>query len=168
MDRIVNTFDSLANENIMARCTRLLSQNINESLHSRTFLMLKKVKFYKYHHVKFCAQMSGLIHNNGYANVLGSQYKRIGSYNKLEQQLLKGKDDDRLYLAGDKHQAKKKESRYANKPSLEEDKNIEYCAGYGFEDHEVSGAAEFDAIQNERESALAELEAFDAAQDDQN
>ena len=52
-----------------------------------------------------------------------------------------------------------------NKPPLTNVKNIEYAAGYRFEDHEVSGAAEFDAIQNDRDSALAELEAFDAGRD---
>ena len=109
--------------------------------------------------------MSGAIHNNGYAKAVGSQYKHIGNFSNLERHLLKLKDKERLYGAGDKHQTKKKENRYVNKPPLTDAKNIEYAAGYGFEDHEVSGAAEFDAIQKERDSDLAELEAFDAAGD---
>ena len=70
-----------------------------------------------------------------------------------------------MYNASTKHQTKKLENRYVNKPPLKDDLNIEYSAGYGFEDHKVSGAAEFDAIQNRRDVALAELEADDVARD---
>ncbi len=78
---------------------------------------------------------------------------------------LKHRDNERLYHASDKHQKIKKDSRFVNKPPLIDGKNIEYCAGYGFEDYEVSGAAAFDAIQAERDSDLAELESFDNEQD---
>ena len=161
MDRIINKFDELGDVSVMARCTRLLNQNVNESLHSRTFAMLKKIKFYIYDHVKFCAQLSGAIHNNGYCKTIGSEYKRYGDFSELEKKQLKHRDNERLYNASDKHQKIKKDSRFVNKPPLKDGENIEYCAGYGFEEYEVSGAAAFDAIQAERDSDLAELESFD-------
>ena len=90
-----------------------------------------------------------------YINALVFFLNRIETISKLEIM-------NACINASDKHQMKKKENRFVSKPPLKDDKNIEYAAGYRFEDHKVSRAAEFDAIQNERDSALTELEDFDS------
>ena len=154
MDQIIETFDKLSDIRLMAKLTRWLSQNTNESVHFRLFNIISKTKYYKYNHINFAAWLTAIIHNNSYENAIGRLYSHIGSFTEEEKVLLMHSDGERKRNSTEKHQKIKKDSRFKHKTALRkmsELKEINYSAGFGFEDYEIDGVAEFERRLDDRD-----------------
>ena len=68
-----------------------MTTNVNESLHSRLYLLCKKTHHYKVNHVNFAAQYTMSVHNHGYST--GSLFNNPGyGWNKHAFERLKRKD----------------------------------------------------------------------------
>ena len=66
--QLVYVFDKLGNRELMARCRTLRTQNANESVHSKVFNILKKIKDHGPARFKFGCQQVMLDHNYGVLN----------------------------------------------------------------------------------------------------
>ena len=153
MESILKCFDKLGAVSVMSRCTRLLNQNINESLHSRCFRILDKTKFYKYFHVEFAAQLAMLIHNCGYEYTLGTLYTQFGQYFTDERKNFDRKDAQKKRNAGKRHQVKKVLSKYRGKAPLISGPS-DYEPGFMYEDLELPGVAAFERLMQGRDIVL--------------
>ena len=146
-------FDELADPDKMSRCTRLLSQNCNESIHARLFRMILKGKFHKYYHIDLAALLTTVIHNLGYEQGIGSMYKHYGAYLKEEIRNFINKDNARLANAEKKHQDAKIKSRHHGRTPLDKEPSL-YCPGFMFEDHILKNIAEFEKRHVQRQNNL--------------
>ena len=151
MDKIIAKFDELSTIEVMNRCTRWLNQNSNESIHHRLFRIISKSKSFKYEHILFASLMAAVIHNVGYEGSIGYLYHQMGTYYRDEQKTLRWRDDVRRKNSEEKHQKKKKISRYEFNTPLVDGGLPDYAPGYAFEDEPIDGVAQFE----ERQDAIA-------------
>ena len=167
MDKIIAVFDDIGAPETVSRCTRLLNHNCNESLHARVYGIIPKEKSFAIELINFAAQLAAMIHNGSYEGAIGMIYKHFGVYHEEERNQLAYKDRERIRMASEKHQEIKKKNRHSLKPPLKIGPTkgeslgldeINYCAGFGFEDHPVEGVAEFEALQNQIESGEKQIE----------
>ena len=166
MDAIIQKFDDLANEEKMARCTRLLNQNINESLHNRTFGIIRKEKNFGYWHINFAANLAAHIQNDGHETTIGTWMEFFDLYTPEMQESLRYKDDERRRNAADHHQNIKKKSRYQGKAIKEiELDGVFYESGRHFEDYTPDEVQTFDimtdlnlGVAEENDEELADVD----------
>ena len=104
MKSIINVFDELGSVDVMSRCTRLLNQNVNESIHARCFCLVNKITAYEYDHYDFAAFHAMLIHNNSHELIFGMWYEQLGDYSEEDRKVFVAKDNLRRFHAGPKHQ----------------------------------------------------------------
>ena len=151
MDQILAKFDEFSTIAVMNRLTRWLNQNCNESIHHRLFRIISKSKSFKYEHILFAALMAAVIHNVGYEGAIGSLYRQMGTYYREEQKVLRWRDDGRRKSGEEKHQKKKKISRFADSTPLVDGGLPNYAPGFAFEDEHIDGVVQFE----ERQDAIA-------------
>ena len=144
MMKIIKCFEGFAKLDVMKKLTRWLSQNTNESIHNRLFHIINKTKFVHFNHVFFAASLTAVIHNNGYESAIGNFHSHMGVYYEEEQRHLKQLDKSRKRHSEKRQQDHKKKSRYQGKPPLIPSE-VNYCAGFGFEDYDIEGLEEFEA-----------------------
>ena len=148
MDAIVKKFDELASEEKMARCTRLLNQNANESIHNRTFGIVRKEKNFSYHHIVFAANLAAHLQNDGHEHTMGRWMQWIDLYTPEMRQHLVNKDNERKRSSSDHHQDKKKSHPKGKKVKDIDIKNVFYESGRHFEDYTPEEVSEFDLISD--------------------
>ena len=85
-------FEKLGNTELMSRCTQILTQNLNESLHARMWKHCLKHKPHGIDIYNFCAKHVVLAHNFGH--YAASMHHILGSMTKAIQDTLKSDDID--------------------------------------------------------------------------
>ena len=150
MDSIQAVFDKFGSIENISRCTRLLNQNANESIHARCYNIITKGKCLDFPHTNFAMQLTAMIHNNGYVNSRGAMLKRLGEYLPEEHAALVLKDKERMVMASEKHRAAKIRSRWQLKDPLN-DKFANYRPGFAFENHPPEGVLEYSENQKGRQ-----------------
>ena len=156
MDQINDLFDEFAKEQTMNRLTRWLTQNVNESLHNRSFRLISKLKHYQWPHLMFAAVLTAVIHNNGYECGIGQLFRNIGEYTDTDAKRLRRFDAERKRHATAHHKAIKIESKFRLSKVQLTPGEEHYIPGYGFEDHQepLDDLEEFDERQEKREEIL--------------
>ena len=135
MKSIINVFDELGSVDVMSRCTRLLNQNVNESIHARCFRIVNKINPYEYDHYNFAAFHALLIHNNSHELIRGMWYEEFGEYSEADRKNFVAKDNLRRFHAGPKHQEYLKKQKYLDKKGeIHQNQDINYNPGQMFED----------------------------------
>ena len=65
-DEVLNIFVKCSDENLMARCIKDMTQNLNESIHSKLWLICKKINHHSFYRYLFATRYLLLQHNHGY------------------------------------------------------------------------------------------------------
>ena len=147
MKSIINVFDELGSVDVMSRCTRLLNQNVNESIHARCFRLVNKITPYEYDHYDFAAFHAMLIHNNSYELILSMWYKQLGDYTEEDRKVFVAKDNERRFHAGPQHQEYLKKQKYTNKKGETlQNQDVNYNPGQMFEDMTTESMNMFDTL----------------------
>ena len=74
----------------MSRCTKMITQNINESTHSKMWKHCLKIKTHELSRYRFCAMHVILVHNFGHYS--GSLHHVLGTMTESMQRTLKNDD----------------------------------------------------------------------------
>ena len=104
-EELLVTFEKLGNEELMSRCGKFLTQNINESVHAKMWKHCLKIKKHGIARYRFCAMHVVLVHNFGH--YAGSLHHVLGSMTKTMQDTLQHDDIVSQRVCERKHELKK-------------------------------------------------------------
>ena len=102
---LLGVFETLGNIELMSRCSQILTQNINESVHARMWKHCLKIKPHGIDRYVFCAKHVVLAHNFGH--YASSLHHIMGSMTKELQETLKKYDIESQRVATKKYVLKK-------------------------------------------------------------
>lgn len=91
--KVKAVFESLSSTGLLERCVRGLTQNKNESFHSKMWARARKTKFEGLHRISFVARSAILDHNCGYQRA--SLLTRLGMTSPGMMATLRFQDNER-------------------------------------------------------------------------
>ena len=101
---LFQVFERIGNVTLMARCKRIITQNINESVHSRLWRHCLKIKRHGWARYMFCARHVMLVHNFGHFS--SSLNHVLGTMTPAMEKTLKYDDKVMHQTAQRKHELK--------------------------------------------------------------
>ena len=98
---VADIFDTVGSLTLMNRCKKKVTQNLNESVHSKLWRKVLKYKFHRYGRYRFACVMVMMEHNFGRDK--GSLLHCLASMTKPAQSDLRYKDKESINVASRKH-----------------------------------------------------------------
>lgn len=123
-DAIYQAFDTFAKIETLRRCTRGLTQNVNESGHARLYTICKKSEHFGFRRLVFAAQVVSVEHN--YGKYYGSLARTFGL---TQSEMLRERDDEMARSSSRGHWYNPHAKLVKGSKEV-----IEYAYGFGFDD----------------------------------
>ena len=99
--KLEDIFETLGSEILLSRCTKKVTQNINESVHSKLWRRVLKFKKHGANRYRFCCVQVAMEHNFG--KKAGSLLNCLGAMSAKAEHDLSRKDEESHYVAARKH-----------------------------------------------------------------
>ena len=124
MAAVVEAFDKISTPELITKCLRFRSTNVNESIHARLYRVCKKLDHYSRNRLVFAAEYTMVVHNHGYQT--GSLLHEYG-FNENQVNRLR-RSDALMYDKAAKLTTRRRDKKIALHPS-----DIHYHSNHGFE-----------------------------------
>ena len=97
MEGMVKIYDEISDTDLLQRCKHNMTQNVNESFHSKVYCSVRKTCHHGYNRLKFCINATVLNHNDGYQ--ASSLLPKLGPITRATKRTLARRDAECLRSA---------------------------------------------------------------------